>query len=135
MEKKSKTKDKNVILLVDDNPDLLYSVKKGIESLNGDYDVVTAESGKKCLQSLKSIKPDLILLDIMMPGMDGWDTCAKIKSNKKTENIPIVFLTAKTDPVSKSMGRLASADYITKPFDMKDLKKRINSVIESKGRK
>jgi len=97
--------------------------------------VVTAESGRKCLQSLKSIKPALILLDIMMPGMDGWDTCAKIKSNKKTENIHIVFLTAKTDPVSKSMGRLASADYITKPFDMKDLKKRIDFVVKSNRKK
>lgn len=135
MKTKDKTKNKKVVLLVDDNPDLLYSVKKGLESISEDYEVVVAESGKKCLQSLKNIKPDLILLDIMMPGMDGWDTCAKIKNDKKTEDIPIVFLTAKTDPVSKSMGRLASADYITKPFDMKDLKKRIDLVIKSKSRK
>lgn len=132
MKKKGKTKDKKVVMLVDDNPDLLYSVQKGLESLSGDYKVVAVESGRKCLQLLKDIKPDLILLDIMMPGMDGWDTCAKIKGDKKTENIPIVFLTAKTDPISKSMGRLASADYITKPFDMKDLKKRIDSVINKK---
>lgn len=128
---KKKTKNNKVILLVDDNPDLLYSVKKGLESISKDFEVVAVESGHKCIQSLKKIKPDLILLDIMMPGMDGWDTCAKIKSNKKTENIPIVFLTAKTDPVSKSMGRLASADYITKPFDMRNLKKRIDSVIRA----
>ena len=131
MKKEAKTKDKKVIMLVDDNPDLLYSVQKGLESLR-DYEVITVESGRKCLQLLNKIRPDLILLDIMMPGMDGWDTCAKIKDNKKTENIPIVFLTAKTDPISKSMGRLASADYITKPFDMKDLKKRIDSVINKK---
>lgn len=131
MRKSSKTKDKKVIMLVDDNPDLLYSIKKGLESL-GDYEVVTVESGRKCLQLLKNIKPDLVLLDIMMPGMDGWDVCAKIKNDKKTENIPIVFLTAKTDPISKSMGTLASADYITKPFDIKVLKRRIDSVIRSK---
>ena len=129
MKKKSKTKDKKVIMLVDDNPDLLYSVKKGLESL-GDYEVVTVESGRKCLQLLKNIKPDLVLLDIMMPGMDGWDTCAKIKNDKKTEKIPIVFLTAKIDPISKSMGTLASADYITKPFDMKVLKRRIDSIMK-----
>ena len=129
MKKEVKTKDKKLVMLVDDNPDILYSVQKGLESL-GDYKVITAESGRKCLQLLKDIKPDLILLDIMMPGMDGWDTCAKIKGDKKTENIPIVFLTAKTDPISKSMGTLASADYITKPFEMKDLKKRIDSVIK-----
>src|SRR3989338_2916471 len=131
MKKEVKTKDKKVIMLVDDNPDLLYSVQKGLESLR-DYEVITVESGRKCLQLLNKIRPDLILLDIMMPGMDGWDTCAKIKDNKKTENIPIVFLTAKTDPISKSMGRLASADYITKPFDMKILKRRIDSVIKPK---
>ena len=132
--KSKKTKHKRVIMLVDDNLDLLYSVKKGLESLSK-YEVVTVESGKKCLNLLKSMKPDLILLDIMMPSMDGWDVCAKIKSDKKTENIPIVFLTAKTDPISKSMGMLASADYITKPFDMKDLKKRIDSVIKFKNKK
>jgi CheY-like chemotaxis protein len=131
MKKEVKTKDKKVIMLVDDNPDVLYSVQKSLESL-GDYKVITVESGRKCLQLLKNIRPDLILLDIMMPGMDGWDTCAKIKGDKKTENIPIVFLTAKTDPISKSMGRLASADYITQPFEMKDLKKRIGSVINKK---
>ena len=125
-------KNKKIVMLVDDNPDLLYSVKKGLESLAKDFEVVTVDSGNKCLQSLNKIKPDLILLDIMMPGMDGWDTCAKIKNNKKTEKIPIVFLTAKTDPISKSMGRLASSDYITKPFNMNDLKKRIDSAIGSK---
>jgi|SRR3989338_2806156 len=131
MKKGNETKDKKVIMLVDDNPDLLYSVKKGLESF-GDYEVVTVESGRKCLQLLKGIKPHLVLLDIMMPGMDGWDVCAKIKGDKKTEDIPIVFLTAKTDPISKSMGQLASADYITKPFDMKILKRRIDSVIKPK---
>ena len=132
MKKEVKTKDKKVIMLVDDNPDLLYSIQKSLESLSEGYKVITVESGRKCLNLLKSVKPDLILLDIMMPGMDGWDTCAKIKGDKKTENIPIVFLTAKTDPISKSMGTLASADYITKPFEIKDLKKRIDSVINEK---
>ena len=133
--KKKKTKNKKVIMVIDDNPDLLYSVKEGLKSLSNDYEVVTVDSGRKCLQLLEETKPDLILLDIMMPGMDGWDTCAKIKDNKKTENIPIVFLTARTDTISKSMGGLASADYITKPFDIEDLKKRIDSVIKSKGKK
>jgi|TARA_B100001964_G_C14255018_1_gene611915 DNA-binding response OmpR family regulator len=125
---------KKIVVIVDDNPDLLYSVKRGLESISNDYELITVESGKKCLQLLKSRKPNLILLDIMMPSMDGWDTCAKIKDNKKTENIPIIFLTAKTDPISMSMGGLASADYITKPFDINDLKKRIDSAVKS-GRK
>ena len=116
-------------MVVDDEP-LIVKVVKDIFKEEG-YKVITALSGQECLEKLKNSSVDLILLDIMMPGMDGWDTCAKIKSVKKTEKIPIVFLTAKTDPVSKSMGRLASADYITKPFDMKDLKKRIDSVIKN----
>ena len=117
------------ILVVDDEP-FIVKVVQDIFKEEG-YKVITALSGQEALEKLKKMRVDLILLDIMMPGMDGWDTCAKIKSNKKTENIPIVFLTAKTDPVSKSMGRLASSDYITKPFDMKDLKKRIDSVIRA----
>lgn len=124
--------DKKVIMVVDDNQDLLYSIKKGFQTLSKNYVIITADSGKKCLQLLKEKNPDMILLDIMMPRMDGWDLCAKIKDNKKTQNIPIAFLTAKTDPISQSMGRLASMDYITKPFDIKDLKKRIDSILKSK---
>lgn len=127
-----KNSTKKTILLVDDNPDLVYSVKAGLEAASKNYEVMGVESGRACLELLKKSTPDLILLDIMMPGMDGWDVCAKIKSNKKTENIPIVFLTAKTDPISKGMGRLASADYIEKPIEIKDLKKRIDDIINKK---
>lgn len=121
------------IMFVDDERDVRVSVKKLLEGWG--YEAVIAVSGSDCLKKLKTKKPDLILLDIMMPGMDGWDTCAKIKNNKKTENIPIFFLTAKTDPISKSMGALASMDYITKPFDIEDLKRRITSVLKSKKKK
>ena len=123
---------KKLILVVDDNPDLVYTVKEGLKAVAKDFEIIGAEGGKKCLDLLKKQKPDVILLDIMMPGMDGWDVCAKIKANKDTENIPIIFLTAKTDPISKSMGRLASKDYIEKPFDVKDLKRRIDKVISEK---
>ena len=123
---------KKTIMVVDDNPDLIYSVKEGLSSVAKNYNVIGVESGKKCLQILKNEKPDIILLDIMMPNMDGWDLCAKIKSNKETERIPIIFLTAKTDAISESMGRLASKDYIEKPFEVRDLKKRINTVLTEK---
>lgn len=125
-------KTKSLIMVVDDNPDLIFSVKEGLNSISKNYEIVGAESGRKCLDMLKRQKPDLIILDIMMPDMDGWDVCAKIKSDKKTEKIPIVFLTAKTDPISKGMGRLASADYIEKPFDIKDLKNRVDTIIKKK---
>ena len=123
---------KSVVMVVDDNPDLIYSVKEGLSSISTDYEIIGAEGGKKCLEMLKTKTPDLILLDIMMPDMDGWDVCAKVKSNKKTENILIIFLTAKTDSISKGMGRLASEDYIEKPFDIQDLKKRIDAVLKRK---
>ena len=65
----------------------------------------------------------------MMPGMDGWDVVEKIRGNKKLEKLKIVFLTAKIDPVSRSMGSLASLDYITKPFDNKDLVNRVKRAL------
>jgi two-component system alkaline phosphatase synthesis response regulator PhoP len=121
------------ILVVDDNPDLLYSIKQGLTFGGAQYEVITAEGGKKALETLKTFRPHIILLDIMMPDMDGWDTCAQIKSQKQTKDIPIIFLTAKTDPVSRSMGGLASADYITKPFEIPDLKNRIAAVLKKRS--
>jgi len=124
---------KKTIMVVDDEP-LIVKVVQDLFKEEG-YKVITAISGQECLEKLKKTSVDLILLDIMMPGMDGWDTCAKIKGDKKTEKIPIVFLTAKTDPVSRSMGGLASTAYITKPFDNKELKKTVESIIKSQSTK
>ena len=118
---------KKTIMIVDDE----HIINKAIEDIfkPEGYNVIKAESGLEALEKSKKIIPDLILLDIMMPGMDGWDTCAKIKANKKTEKIPIVFLTAKIDPISRSMGMLASKDYITKPFQYKDIVSRVKNII------
>ena len=116
------TKSKYLIMIVDDNPDLIFSVEEGLKKVSDEYSFVGAGGGKECLAVLKKRTPDVILLDIMMPGMDGWDLCAKIKSSKKNENIPIIFLTAKTGAVNRGIGRLAAADYIEKPFNIKDLK-------------
>lgn len=115
------------IMFVEDEDDVRESVRQLLTKWG--YKALVADSGYDCLKKLKTENLDLILLDIMMPGMDGWDTCAKIKADKKTENIPIIFLTAKTDPISTSMGRIASSDYITKPFDINDLKKRVESAL------
>ena len=120
------------VMFVDDEDDVRGSVKQLLTKWG--YKPIVAKNGYDCLKKLKTENPDLILLDIMMPGMDGWDTCAKIKADKKTENIPIVFLTAKTDPISTSMGRIASFDYITKPFDINDLKKRIESALKKNNK-
>jgi DNA-binding response OmpR family regulator len=118
------------IMVVDDEPDILSTVGQMLE-LNG-YEVIKASDGKDCLNKLYklSINPDLIVLDIMMPDVSGWDLAAKLKENIKFKDIPIVFLTAKGDPMSVSMGGLTAMDYIVKPFDVKDLIVRIKKILK-----
>ena len=121
---------KKSILIVDDNPDVRFSVKLGLEDLDASYEVMTAESGDKCLEFLKNNQiPDIILLDIMMPREDGWNIFAKVKEKLEWINIPIIFLTAKTDDYSKGFGSISAADYVEKPFDIEDLKKRIDNIL------
>jgi DNA-binding response OmpR family regulator len=122
------------IMIVDDNPSIIFSVKEGLELIDNSYEIIGAESGEKCLEFLKSGNlPDLILLDIMMPGMNGWDLFAELDNNTEWKKIPVVFLTAKTDAYSTGFGKLVSMDYIEKPFDLKDLKKRIDSILEKEN--
>ena len=116
------------ILVVDDEQDVRLSVQQILE-MSG-YTVTQAENGHDCLVKLEKETPDLVVLDIMMPGMSGWDVAAKIKENPSWTNIPIVFLTAKGDEMSVGMGGLASVDYIVKPFDIMDLKQRIDKVLQ-----
>ena len=117
------------IMVVDDNPDVILSVKHGLEGMD-DYQITGVESGEKCLELLQTDMPDLILLDIMMPGMSGWKTFDRIKENNTWKKIPIVFLTARTDRVAKNAGGFLAEDYIEKPFDAHELHKRIGQAIE-----
>ncbi|MEF8880017.1 MAG: response regulator [Candidatus Thermoplasmatota archaeon] len=117
------------IMVVDDNLETIYTLKEGLEDLNENYSVYTAKSGEQCLELLKEEKPDLILLDIMMPGISGWETYDKIKENSRWQNIPVVFLTARSDNIAKNAGRYLGHDYIEKPFDIEDLNKRISKII------
>ena len=120
------------IIVVDDNPDLTLSVKHGLEDLDGEYNIIEADSGEKCLKLLeRSQIPDLILLDIMMPGLSGWELFDVIRENKSWKEIPIVFLTARTDDIARNAGKFLGRDYIEKPFDMVDLKNRIDQVLQS----
>ena len=117
------------IMVVDDNKDVLFSVKEGLMSISN-YEIQTVISGEKCMEILESGDlPDLILLDIMMPGIDGWEVASRIKQNKKWKNLPLIFLTAKTDELSRGLGSLTSDDYVGKPFEMVDLKERIDRVL------
>ena len=98
------------ILVVDDELDIRQSVKMILEK-NG-YTVLTAENGDDCLIKIKDTTPDLILLDIMMPEMDGWDVFTKLKENPYWAKVSIVFLTAKTDTYSKGFGNLLANDFV-----------------------
>lgn len=121
---------KKKIMIVDDNPDVLFSVKNGLEDIDTDFQIQGVDSGEKCLELLETESPDLILLDIMMPGMSGWKTFDKIKENNKWNGIPVVFLTARTDKVAKNAGGFLAEDYIEKPFNLEDLHQRIKSAIK-----
>ena len=117
------------ILLVDDNEDLRYSVIEGLKIIAPGLKIVEADSGRKAMSMLKDGKVDAVLLDIMMPGMDGWDVAAKLKASKTLKNVPLLFLTAKTDEMSRSIGKAIAEDYIEKPVSVKELKKRIEQVV------
>ena len=123
---------KKTIMVVDDNPDVIYSLKKGLEGTTAEYDIIGAENGQQCFELLQSKVPDLIILDIMMPGMSGWQIFDKLKENASWQSIPIVFLTARTDDTAKKAGGFLGEDYIEKPFNIKDLKYRIDKILKKK---
>jgi DNA-binding response OmpR family regulator len=119
------------IMVVDDEPDILTTVGQMLE-MSG-YEVIKVIDGEECFKKLNesSTNPDLILLDIMMPDISGWDVAAKIKENPRWSSIPIVFLTAKGDTSSIGLGGMAAEDYIVKPFDIKDLITRIQKILNN----
>jgi len=110
------------LLIVDDDANVIYTVKNGLEAYDEDFEIVTANSGKECLEKLKSnFKPDLILLDVMMPEMTGWETFDKIRDNPSYKDIPIIFLTGRTDRIAKTAGDFLASDYIEKPCKIPEL--------------
>jgi len=115
--------EKELIILVDDNPANLLA---GINVLSKNYTVATAPSAEKLFGLLENSKPALILLDIDMPGMDGYETIKKLKAQELTKDIPVIFLTGKTESGDELEGlSLGAIDYITKPFQPPLLLKRI----------
>lgn len=116
------------IMIVDDNPDIILSIKNGLED-SEEYKVIGVESGEKCLEILEDEMPDLILLDIMMPEMSGWETYDTIKENEAWREIPLVFLTARTDKIARDAGDFLGEDYIEKPFEIDDIMERIDKIL------
>ncbi|MCP4220389.1 MAG: response regulator, partial [bacterium] len=120
------------ILIVDDNPENLQVLGKTLREEG--YKLLAARSGMQALTSVKKKKPDLILLDIMMPEMDGYEVCRRLKQDPQTDRIPVIFLTAKSDTADMVKGfELGGVDYITKPFVKEIVFARINVHIKLKS--
>jgi len=121
-------KEKSSILIVDDEPHVVNLVKL---SLTKDkFTIREANSGMEALELLQKHKPDLIILDLMMPGMNGYEVCEELKKDPKTSNIPVIILSAKSQLADKLEGMDCGAeDYITKPFDPMELEARVNMAL------
>lgn len=117
------------ILIIDDEEDFCYFVKKNLEAISN-FEIITATRGKKGIQLARKKKPDLILLDIMMPGIDGLEVLKRLKKSEKTQNIPVIMLTAKDEDESKvrALGSFCD-DYIVKPVENVVLKGKIHKVL------
>lgn len=116
------------VLVVDDEPAMLLLVKR---ILSGEFEVAGAESGEEALKLVEKDMPDLILLDIMMPRMDGWEFLERFKRLKSAEKIPVVILSARSlaSEVLSGLAVEGIVDYVTKPFDKEELKKRIKEAM------
>jgi DNA-binding response OmpR family regulator len=122
-------KHASLILIVDDNPTNLQILGKQLAERG--YDLSIAQSGQEALDFVATCHPDLILLDIMMPDMDGYEVCRRLKKDSGTSQIPIIFLTARIDADEIIKGfALGAADYVTKPFHAAELLARINVHLE-----
>jgi len=121
----------SLILIVDDVPENLQVLGTILETKN--YEIALASNGQQALDVIDDIQPDLVLLDIMMPELDGFEVCRRLKNSETTEKIPIIFLTAKTDTDDIVKGfELGAADYVTKPFNSSELLARVHTYLELK---
>src|SRR5450631_3997683 len=115
---------KPVILMVDDDPNNLSVMRDCLAGCN--YSILAAEDGKSAVLRADYARPDLILLDVMMPGIDGYETCRRLKSQESTKDIPVIFMTALAETGQKVKGlETGAVDYITKPFQREELLARI----------
>ena len=124
-----KTSLSGLILIVDDTPTNLDVISEALSDAG--YTVAIATSGERALKQLERRSPDLILLDVMMPGIDGFETCQRLKANPKTCDIPVIFMTALSDADSKIKGfEVGAVDYITKPFQEREVLARVKTHLQ-----
>ncbi len=121
--------DSITIMVVDDYPDIVFMTKKFLEGRG--YTVKEASSGEKCLELLEDIRPDLILLDIMMSGLNGWEVCRRIKNDYRTYFIPVLMISSKSceEDVRRSL-EAGAIDHLTKPIKLKELLSNIEHALE-----
>jgi len=121
--------EKDVILIVDDtstNLEVLFDFL-----VDSGFKVLVAEDGESAIQKVEYASPDLILLDVLMPEMDGFETCRRLKANESTKDISIIFMTALSETVHKVRGlHLGAVDYVTKPLQHAEVLARINNPFE-----
>lgn len=111
---------KKRILVVDDEPDLLKTAVDLLESEG--YEVLSAHDGQEGLEKARREKPDLILLDVLMPKLNGYQVCRALKGGPETQSIPVIMLTSKAQEIDKFWGKETGADdYVTKPYEIEDL--------------
>lgn len=119
---------KEKILIVDDEEHIVELIKFNL--LNGGYEVLTANDGIEAVKIAKIEKPSLILLDLMIPGIDGYDVCKEVKRDRDMQKTSIIMLTAKGEEFDKILGlELGADDYITKPFSVRELMARVKAVL------
>ena len=125
----SENNKKKTILIVDDQPDNVFILQDRLQREG--YNILTAYDGPGCIEKAEESLPDLILLDVMMPGMSGFDVCDQLVKNEKTTNIPIILVTALTDIDDVKQGlQVGAFDYIKKPYNRAELIARINSALK-----
>ncbi|MCD4814122.1 response regulator [bacterium] len=119
---------KKKIIVVDDEKDILGLVEKILAFNN--YSVALAKDGSELLEKLETFHPDLIILDVMMPGFDGYEICRRLKSEDATKAIPVMLLTVLADPSNIQKGKDAGATaYLTKPFEPRELEREIKKIL------
>lgn len=122
------------VLIIDDEENLTFFFKKNLEFMGG-YLVATASNGKEGLVQAHSFHPDIILLDVMMPGIDGFEVLKRIKADQKIMMIPVIMLTARDDDECRlKAASLYNDDYVSKPFSIAEVKVRIDSVLSRHGK-
>ena len=121
------------IFIIEDELDFLSTLRERLE-FEG-FEVATAVDGEEALRKIPEEKPDLILLDIMLPEMNGYQVCRELKSNPETESIPVVVVTAKSQESDKFWAKETGADdYVTKPFEMEELLQKIQDNLQENKR-